>query len=252
MLCDLVFLQMKAASLLPVLVLFLAPVLTSSGLILPLDCSDIYNHNTSQPSGVYTIYPIGATSAVQVYCDMVSLGGRWTVFQSRLDGSVNFYRPWDHYKTGFGSAATEFWLGLENIFNLCLRKKYELLVIMEDFEGNSAYASYSSFFVGPEADGYRLQVTGFTEGDADAGDALSVHNGHMFSTFDKDQDGSQVNCARLYLGAFWYGDCQNANPNGVYSWGAEGSIHGVGVEWSDWKGSNYSLKSISMRIRPVQ
>lgn len=59
--------------------------------------------------------------------------------------------------------------GLENIFNLCLRKKYELLVIMEDFEGNSAYASYSSFFVGPEADGYRLQVTGFTEGNADAG-----------------------------------------------------------------------------------
>ncbi|XP_038592520.1 kinesin-like protein KIF20B [Micropterus salmoides] len=80
-------------------------------LVLPLDCSDIYNNDNSRPSGVYTIYPIGATSAVQVYCDMDSPGGRWTVFQRRMDGTVNFYRGWDQYKLGFGSAAGEYWLG---------------------------------------------------------------------------------------------------------------------------------------------
>lgn len=35
----------------------------------PVDCSDIYRAGSGQ-DGVYTIYPAGPTSAVQVYCDM--------------------------------------------------------------------------------------------------------------------------------------------------------------------------------------
>ena len=54
--------------LVSVVLLLLAPLLTScQQLILPLDCSDIYSKDNSRPSGVYTIYPIGATSAVQVH-----------------------------------------------------------------------------------------------------------------------------------------------------------------------------------------
>ncbi|KAM6898092.1 microfibril-associated glycoprotein 4-like [Lycodopsis pacificus] len=235
----------------PVLVvLLLAPVLTSCmPFVLPLDCSDIHNNDNSRASGVYTIYPIGSTSAVQVYCDMDSLDGRWTVFQRRMDGSVNFYRPWDQYKVGFGSAAGEYWLGLETLFHLTLRKRYELLVDMEDFSGGKASARYSSFSIDPESFGYTLHVSGFSDGGADA---LSTHNGQKFSTFDKDQDEDDRNCARLYLGAFWYSVCHHTNPNGVYRWGADGTIFAVGVEWYQWKGNNYSLKTISMKIRPVQ
>ncbi|CAJ1081339.1 microfibril-associated glycoprotein 4-like [Xyrichtys novacula] len=237
--------------LVSVTVLFLlAPQLISSQLLLPLDCSDIYNNDSSLSSGVYTIYPIGSTSAVQVYCDMDSEGGRWTVFQRRMDGSVNFYRPWDHYKIGFGTAAGEYWLGLENVFHLTLRKKYELLVDMEDFSGNKVFARYSSFSIDPETYGYRLQVSGFIDGGA--GDSLRVHNGQKFSTFDKDQDTWPNNCAKQFLGAFWYINCLDANPNGVYRWGADATLNAVGVEWETWKGNNYSLKSISMKIRPVQ
>ncbi|XP_038558306.1 microfibril-associated glycoprotein 4-like [Micropterus salmoides] len=153
--------------LVSVVFLLLAPQLSScQELVLPLDCSDIYNHDNSQPSGVYTIYPIGATSAVQVYCDMDSLGGRWTVFQRRMDGTVNFYRGWDQYKMGFGSAAGEYWLGLETLFHLTLRKKYELLVDMEDFSGNKTFARYSSFSIDSESYGYRLNVSGFSNGGA--------------------------------------------------------------------------------------
>ncbi|XP_038591615.1 microfibril-associated glycoprotein 4-like isoform X2 [Micropterus salmoides] len=237
--------------LVSVVFLLLAPLLSScQQLVLPLDCSDIYNHDRSRPSGVYTIYPIGATSAVQVYCDMDSLGGRWTVFQRRMDGTVNFYRGWDQYKLGFGSAAGEYWFGLEPLFHLTLRKKYELLVDMEDFSGNKVFARYSSFSIDPESDGYRLNVSGFSNGGA--GDSFSLHSGQKFSTFDKDQDSSSGNCARSYLGAFWYNNCQHTNPNGVYRWGADSTIHAVGVDWSAWKGLDYSLKTISMKIRPVQ
>ncbi|CAK6982754.1 microfibril-associated glycoprotein 4-like [Scomber scombrus] len=234
------------------LVFLLAPVLTCcSSLILPLDCSDIHHSaNSSRPSGVYTIYPIGATSAVQVYCDMDSDEGGWTVFQRRMDGSVNFYRPWDHYKTGFGSAAGEYWLGLESLFHLTQRKRFELRVAMEDFSGNQAFARYSSFSIDPESSGYSLQVSGFTNGGA--GDSLTYHSGQKFSTFDKDQDSTSANCARSHLGAFWYKGCHYANPNGVYRWGADSTIYAVGVDWHHWKGYNYSLKTISMKIRPVQ
>ncbi|XP_029934316.1 microfibril-associated glycoprotein 4-like [Myripristis murdjan] len=232
------------------LLLALAPVLIRCQLILPVDCNDIYHDDNSQPSGVYTIYPIGATSAVQVYCDMTSVGGGWTVIQRRMDGSVNFYRPWAEYKLGFGVAAGEYWLGLENIFHLTLRRSYELLVDMEDFDGNKVSARYSSFSIDPESYGYKLQVSGFTDGGA--GDSLTYHSGSKFSTMDKDQDAHSSNCARLLLGPFWHNSCNYANPNGVYRRGADNTPSRVGIEWYHWKGYEYSLKSISMKIRPVK
>ena len=36
------------------------------------------------------------------------------IIQRRLDGSVNFLRPWNDYKAGFGSPDSEFWIG-ENV-----------------------------------------------------------------------------------------------------------------------------------------
>lgn len=54
---------------------------------LPADCSDVYKAGSGQ-SGVYTIYPAGPTSPVQVYCDMSldlidNSPEKWTVSRSR-------------------------------------------------------------------------------------------------------------------------------------------------------------------------
>ncbi|KAI4897231.1 hypothetical protein NFI96_005581, partial [Prochilodus magdalenae] len=103
------------------LLLFLAlPLLVQAHPVskefLPLDCEDVF-HNGSIHSGVYTIYPGGPEKPVEVYCDMGCdeydghKDGKWTVIQKRIDGSVNFYRPWEQYKNGFGNVSGEYWLG---------------------------------------------------------------------------------------------------------------------------------------------
>ncbi|XP_063059786.1 microfibril-associated glycoprotein 4-like [Engraulis encrasicolus] len=182
------------------------------------------------------------------FCSHEEDGRGWTVFQRRQDGTINFYRPWQEYKDGFGNASGEYWLGLENLYQLTSRKRYQLRVDMEDFEGGFVYALYSTFYVGSEEEGYKLTVGGFT--DKGAGDSLSQHSGMKFSTFDRDQDAYGGNCAELYLGGHWYAECHTSNPNGVYLWGTT-THYGIGVNWRHFKGYHYSLKTITMKIRPT-
>ncbi|AWP11638.1 Microfibril-associated glycoprotein 4 [Scophthalmus maximus] len=226
-----------------VILLLWAPVLISSKQ--PQDCREVQTINSHAVNGVYTIFPAGDRSGVKVYCDMESEGGGWTAFHRRMDGTVNFYRPWDQYKIGFGEASGEHWLGLDNLHYLTGERKHELLVSMEDFEGNKRFALYSTFSVGSECEGFNLSVSGFKAGDA--GDAMSSHNGMKFSTLDRDQDTWPEHCARKFLGAFWYTACHETNPTGVYRWGADNSLFAVGMSWLHWKGHDYSLKSMSMK-----
>ncbi|KAM3864631.1 microfibril-associated glycoprotein 4-like [Diretmus argenteus] len=216
---------------------------------LPIDCDDIYGQNRTTPSGVYTIFPGGPTTPLHVYCDMETDGGRWTIIQRRMDGTENFYRPWKHYKGGFGNVAGEYWLGLDNIFLLTMRKKSELRVDMEDFEGGKVYAQYSSFSIDPENYGYQLRLGSFINGGA--GDSLSRHKNMKFSTYDKDQDIWDKNCAQTFLGAFWYEACLSVNPNGMYAPHGGITYDSAQVVWNSWKGWKYSLKSIAMKIRPA-
>ena len=106
---------------------------------------------------------------MQVLCDMITDGGGWTVFQRRLDGSVDFYRDWSSYKKGFGVLNGEFWLGNDNLHRLTAAGNVTLRVDLEDFEGNIRYAEYTTFKVADEADKYRLLIGGYS---GTAGDSL--------------------------------------------------------------------------------
>ncbi|XP_078603955.1 uncharacterized protein LOC144877784 [Branchiostoma floridae x Branchiostoma japonicum] len=217
----------------------------------PRDCMELLTtgHDTS---GVYTIYPDGGGKGpVHVYCDMDIDGGGWTLFQKRQDGSVNFYRDWEAYRTGFGDLRGEFWLGNDHLHRLTAQDVYELRVDLEDFDGNTAYAKYNIFRVEDEVHKYRLTVSGYsgTAGDGFT-DPIRPHDGMYFSTRDRENDNhSTTHCAQVYKGAWWYNNCHHACLNGLYLGGVHQSSSD-GVNWYPWKGSNYSLKTTEMKIRP--
>ena len=79
---------------------------------------------------------------------------------------------------------------------------------------------------------------------------MEYHNGHKFSTFDHDVDDYSGNCAQTHKGAWWYNVCQRSNLNGLYHKGKHDS-HTDGVIWDHWKGRDYSLKFVEMKIRPA-
>ena len=93
-----------------------------------------------------------------VLCDMTTSGGGWTVFQRRLDGSVDFYRGWQDYKHGFGHLKGEFWLGLDKIHRITTAAQNELRIDMEDTSGNKKYAEYDLFAVTSEQQKYQLSL----------------------------------------------------------------------------------------------
>ena len=126
------------------------------------DCADIYNCG-QKASGVYTIHPEGQPS-FNAYCDQVTAGGGWTVFQKRLDGSVDFYRGWNDYKAGFGHLNGEYWLGLDKLNRLTTinNKRYKLRVDLEDTTGNTAYALYDYFAVSSEQPKYQLSLGSYS------------------------------------------------------------------------------------------
>ena len=130
-------------------------------------------------------------SAFDVFCDQTTGDGGWTVFQKRIDGSVDYNLNWSDYKHGFGNLNGEFWLGLERIHHLTSDNNSMLRVDMENFEGESAHAEYSLFGVRSEHDKYRLILGSYLP----SGDKIHLHTHTLCrkansNNFNTNKDGN--------------------------------------------------------------
>ncbi|XP_023654438.1 tenascin-R isoform X1 [Paramormyrops kingsleyae] len=199
--------------------------------------------NGESINGLYTIYlNRDPAQSLQVYCDMTTDGGGWIVVQRRQNGLTDFSRKWSDYRSGFGNLEDEFWLGLENIHRITSQGHYELRIDMKDGQ-ESVYANYDRFAIGDSRNQYKLRIG---EYNGTAGDSLSYHQGRPFSTKDRDNDVAVTNCALSYKGAWWYKNCHRANLNGKYG----ESRHSQGINWFHWKGHEFSIPFVEMKIRP--
>ena len=211
-------------------------------------------------NGVYKIHQ-NILKIIQVYCDQTTDSGGWTVFQRRIDGSVDFFRDWEHYKQGFGNLQNEFWLGNENIFTLTLQGLYprgnELRIDMINAKKVKKSVRYTNFHITNAASKYTLHVNGYT---GTLADALKPHNRQKFSTFDSDNDSrSTANCASWLFGGWWFTDCHDSNLNGKYYSGGKMAIDYdskniliyTGVQWlsNGFNGDSDSLVFTEMKVR---
>ena len=167
------------------------------------------------------------------------------MFQRRQDGSVDFYRGWNDYKSGFGQLTAEFWLGNDKIHRLTTSRPSSLRVELEDWNGIRVYAKYGRFSIADEQAQYRLEVSSYS---GTAGDSfIAGHNNMAFSKKDRDNDKiSSLNCALRYTGAWWYNSCHNSNLNGKYLGNKNDNR---GARWAQFRGS-FSLKFTEMKLRP--
>lgn len=231
------------------------------------DCVEILQkHVNGGQSGLFKIKLAGSEEVVEVYCDQDTEMGGWALVQQRENGSVSFNRTWKEYRNGFGQVDQqgkgEVWIG-NTFLHLLTQKDSFLRVELQDWQGKEAYAEYR-FRVGSEAEGFPLTVSDYT---GDAGDALVSgqpnlgsflsHAGMKFSTFDRDNDKWEENCAKMYGGGWWYNNCRSANLNGIYYKGGQYDPDTKvpyeienGVVWLPFKPADYSLKVVRMKIRP--
>ncbi|XP_051241362.1 fibrinogen gamma chain [Dicentrarchus labrax] len=239
------------------------------------DCQDVANKGATT-SGLYYVKPAKATEQFLVYCEIDSFGRGFTVIQRRRDGSVDFHKDWVQYKQGFGYLSpddtTEFWLGNEKMHLLTASTTIPTVLRIElvDWEGTKKYADYTMFRVGSEADMYRLTYGYYFGGDAgdafdgfDFGDDPSdkfytLHNGMQFSTFDKDNDKYDGNCALQDGSGWWMNRCHAAHLNGKYYQGGRYTEKDAGefgydngIIWVTWHNRWYSLKETTMKLIPL-
>ena len=82
------------------------------------------------------------------------------MIQRRINGSVDFNRPWSDYEKGFGDPNGEFWYGLKSMNCLTKIGQWELRVDFEFQNGTRSYLHYNEFKVGSATDEYPLTIGG--------------------------------------------------------------------------------------------
>lgn len=221
------------------------------GVPLIRDCHELLMNGITV-SGVYSVkMPLGRI--VNVWCDMETDNGGWTVIQRRMDGSVNFTRIWNDYTFGFGNANSEYWIGNENLYQMTTHYNYTMRIDMFGWENDEAYAEYGIFFVSSEQTGFQLNIANYR---GTAGDSLNYHNDMKFTTIDRDNDKWFLNCAAKDGAGWWYRNCGYSSLNGLYIPGGNKTItpDGIikGIIWFHWKWLyNYSLRKVEIKIKPT-
>merc|ERR1712226_439214 len=214
------------------------------------DCTDIRQQDPTAPTGTYAIILRSRFTSPEskfVFCDMDTEGGGWTTIQRRNSGTLNFFQNFETYAEGFGNLGerTEFWIGNRLLHEMTSRWNYELRIELENADRERKQVHYNMFKVDSECNDFSLTLDHFIESDLP--DSMYSNRNMKFSTFDRDGDLSNDNCAIRHIGAWWYNNCTDSNLNGMFL--PAGTPVDSSIHWYGWE-QNRALASVEMKIRP--
>ena len=144
----------------------------------------------------------------------------WIVFQQRMDSSTDFNVDWNGYATGFGIPTGNFWMGLEQVYQLTqsgsCRARFEILNDLSKW----LYLEYQQFYLEGASSFYRIHISGYT-GDMSL-DPMNhpswPSNGQMFSAPGSDHDiCPSWDCATSGQGGWWIPCCHYICLNGPFN-----------------------------------
>uniref|UniRef100_A0A0N4ZKH2 Fibrinogen C-terminal domain-containing protein n=1 Tax=Parastrongyloides trichosuri TaxID=131310 RepID=A0A0N4ZKH2_PARTI len=203
-------------------------------------CEDIKSSGPST-NGIYKLTI--NENKVRAVCDMQAEFGPYMVIQRRVSSDVVFWnRSLEEYKYGFGDLATNFWFGLEHLYQYqeyvrskSLKKDYVLLLRIElrlnpcdtkrekcpinhHVESNYYWHEYK-MNIGSAKESYVLNIESIGGNLSTLDDFFfKGSNGRNFTTTDSDNDNHpDVNCAKYsFSGGWWYHRCGYVTLNGAY------------------------------------
>lgn len=190
------------------------------------NCAQI-QHDGCKESGRYFVQ-IDKLDPVQVYCDMDTDGGGWTLIHQHgvkhsehwscyrrncsTSTSENWNRTWNEYRAGFGQPSdrmSDYWIGLDWMHQLTKDTKprgdVTARINLIDWTGDHRHADYEKFQVRKGVNGYAITLRGFSEGDPKrpVGDAFSGIEENVFCT-DNNCNAPKVNKRASKQNGQWF------------------------------------------------
>ncbi|XP_060587010.1 fibrinogen-like protein A [Ruditapes philippinarum] len=175
------------------------------------DCLDLLNAGITT-SGKYPINLWQTNTMIDVYCDMETDGGGWTVFQNRFDGSLDFYRNFYQYENGFGEVSLDC---LKHVQEIATQSPTKLRIHLTDVHDTFYYREFLDFSLTTSL--YVLNIGTASGTPLINPFGLNNHNGMAFSTFDSDNDVDLSNCAERIESGWWYNACGDVDLNSNYA-----------------------------------
>uniref|UniRef100_A0A1I8FSH1 Fibrinogen C-terminal domain-containing protein n=1 Tax=Macrostomum lignano TaxID=282301 RepID=A0A1I8FSH1_9PLAT len=165
-------------------------------------------------------------------------------------GNLSFARNWTEYENGFGDGY-DFWIGLRIINELTGNSPRLLRVERLSPWSNVLYVcEYSNFTVGNSTTNYTMNYGSYLTASSNTSmDSLNYHRGRPFTTIDRDNDQNPSGACTDTRGfaGWWYANCCNANPNGMYFHSAVTDMSAM--VWFGATSSSYiALKSIRLML----